>query len=398
MSSMVLTVNAGSSSIKASLYKYEEGETMIASGKLDRIGLEESRFEMLDWNGQWLADENGRLADHGEAFGKLFNWLGKSGFEIGAIGHRVVHGGPRYRSHQPITPDLLEELHRIVSFNPLHLPPEIEGIEHAAKAFPGMTQIACFDTAFHQTLPDVAKYYALPRRFADEGIFRYGFHGLSYEYIMEELQEARKGRTIVCHLGNGASMAAILDGKCLETTMGFTPAEGLVMGTRSGDVDPGLMIYLAARKNMSPDDLRNMINRESGLKGVSELSSDVKDLLESSSQKAAEAIAIFCYRAKKYIGALAAALGGLDTLVFTAGIGENSPEIRKRICSGLGFLGIEVDESLNRANEQTISKKSGAVIVQMLPTNEELMIARHTMRARSKQNDINQETNKSINR
>ncbi len=381
MTLTILTINAGSSSIKTSLFRFNHGETMLAIGQLSRIGLKGSSFELIDWNGNWLVNEKTALASHDEAYKKLFGWLKESGFGLDGVGHRIVHGGPNYRSHQPITPDLLQELHRVVSYNPLHLPPEILGIEYVEKFFPNVPQVACFDTAFHQTLPSVAKYYAIPRRFSEEGIFRYGFHGISYEYIMEELQEIRKGKTIICHLGNGASMAAIKNSKCIDTTMGFTPAEGLVMGTRSGDVDPGLIIFLAAHKKMNPDQLRNMINHESGLKGISELGSDVQDLLEaeSSDKKAKEALDIFCYRAKKYIGALAAALGGLNTLVFTAGIGENSPEIRARICEGLEFLGIELDEKANGENRQKISKTSGPVNVQVLQTNEELMIARHTM-------------------
>ncbi len=381
MALTILTINAGSSSIKVSLFRFNQGETMLAIGQIDRIGLKSSSFELADGNGNWLVNEKAALANHDEAYKKLFGWLAESGYDLDGVGHRIVHGGPNYRSHQPITPDLLEELHRVVSYSPLHLPPEILGIEYVEKFFPNAPQVACFDTAFHQMLPNVAKYYAIPRRFSEEGIFRYGFHGISYEYIMEELQEIRKGKTIICHLGNGASMAAIKNSRCIDTTMGFTPAEGLVMGTRSGDVDPGLIIFLAAHKKMNADDLRNMINHESGLKGLSELGSDVQDLLEAeaSNNKAKEALDIFCYRAKKYIGALAAALGGLNTLVFTAGIGENSPEIRQRICKGLEFLGIELDKKANRENREKISKKSGPVNVQVLQTNEELMIARHTM-------------------
>ncbi|NGX57939.1 MAG: Acetate kinase [Chlamydiae bacterium] len=379
MSKTILTINSGSSSIKSSLYRFNDDETLLARGELDRIGFDEGTFQMLDWNGNWLVNETCNLQNHGKAFEKLFSWLESSGFEIDGIGHRVVHGGPNYRSHQKIDQDLIDVLHKITSMNPLHLPSEIQGIEFTSQVYPKLPQVACFDTAFHATLPLEAKLYPIPRKFADDGIFRYGFHGLSYEYILQELKNIPE-KLIIAHLGNGASMAAVKDGKSVDTTMGFTPSAGLMMGTRCGDIDPGILIYLAAHKGYSADDLREMVNTESGLQGISELSSDVKELLdlEHNNQKAKEALDLFCYRARKYIGALAAALGGCDTLVFTAGIGERSAEIRQRICSELGYLGIEIDDQANQKNSSTISTKNSGVKVLVIRTNEELMIARHT--------------------
>lgn len=381
MSKTILTINSGSSSIKSSLYRFHDDETLLARGEIDRIGMGQGSFQMLDWNGNWLVNEKCALKNHSEAFEKLFSWIRKTGFDIDAVGHRIVHGGPTYRSHQKIDSKLIEVLHKITPLNPLHLPSEIQGIEDTARFFPSLPQAACFDTAFHTSMPLKAKLYPIPRKLADEGIFRYGFHGLSYEYILQELKQI-PDKLIIAHLGNGASMAAVQQGKCLDTTMGYTPAAGLMMGSRCGDIDPGILIYLAAQKGYSPDDLRNMVNKQSGLIGISEISSDVKELLdrEGTHQKAKEALDLFCYRAQKFIGAFAAALGGCDTLVFTAGIGEHSSEIRQRICDPLKFLGIDIDSRSNKNNFPKISSDTSGVQVLVIRTNEELMIARHTLR------------------
>jgi acetate kinase len=286
-----------------------------------------------------------------------------------------------------VTPELLDELHRLRPYDPEHLPREIELIEAFRQRHPQLPQVACFDTAFHRTMPRVAKLLPIPRRFDAKGVQRYGFHGLSYAYLMEELARlgdpaATQGRVILAHLGNGASMAAVRDGNSIDTSMGFTPTAGLVMSTRSGDLDPGLAPYLARTEQITAKQFYEMVNQQSGLLGVSEISSDMRDLLaqEAADVRAAEAVALFCYQAKKWIGSFAAALGGLDTLVFSAGIGENCPSIRIRICDGLGFLGIELNEARNAENAAVISTDAGRVTVRVIRTDEELTIARSVCR------------------
>jgi acetate kinase len=296
-----------------------------------------------------------------------------------------VHGGARYHDPQRITPEFLSELEKLVPLDPDHLPEAIRGIQFVGKKFPQLAQVACFDTAFHSSLPTVAKMYALPRRFYDEGVLRYGFHGLSYEYIVGELRklDAKQaaGRVIVAHLGSGASIVALKDGKSMDTSMGFTPLEGLVMSTRSGDVDPGLLLYLLAEEKMPAKDAGALLNKQSGLLGVSGSTGDMRELQEKAKQDphAAEAIDLFCYRAKKYIGAYAAALGGLDALVFTGGIGERASAIRERICTGLDFLGIRIDATQNAANAPVISATDSHVNVRVIQTNEDLMIVQHVI-------------------
>jgi acetate kinase len=312
------------------------------------------------------------------------DWLeGRHGFEsIRAVGHRVVHG-MQHTAPELVTGELLEELHRISPYDPDHLPREIELIEAFRQRHPRLPQVACFDTAFHRTMPRVAKLLPIPRRYDAKGVQRYGFHGLSYAYLMEELARlgdpaATAGRVILAHLGNGASLAAVRDGKSIDTSMGFTPTAGLVMSTRSGDLDPGLAPYLARTERMTTKQIYEMVNHESGLLGVSETSSDMRDLLaqETHDIRAAEAVALFCYQAKKWIGAFAAALGGLDTLVFAGGIGENAPVVRARICDGLGFLGVELNEARNAESAGMISMEAGRVTVRVIRTDEDLMIAR----------------------
>jgi acetate kinase len=286
-----------------------------------------------------------------------------------------------------VTPELLDEFRRITPYDPEHLPLEIELIEAIRQRHPALPQVACFDTAFHRTMPRVASQLSIPRRYEAAGVRRYGFHGLSYEFLVEELARigdpaATKGRVILAHLGNGASMAAVRDGRSIDTSMGFTPASGLVMGRRSGDVDPGLVSYLARTEQMSAAQFQDMVNHASGLLGVSETSSDLRDLLavERDDVRAAEAVALFCYQARKWIGSFAAALGGLDTLVFAGGIGETSAVVRQRICADLGFLGIDVHEERNAKNAPLISADGGRVSVRVLRTDEELMIARSVAR------------------
>jgi acetate kinase len=302
------------------------------------------------------------------------------------VGHRVVHGMTHSEPEQ-VTPDLMDELHRNTPYDPDHLPREIELIEAFRQRHPTLPQVACFDTAFHRPMPRVAKMLPLPRRFDAKGVQRYGFHGLSYAYLTEELArvagaKAAQGRVILAHLGNGASLAAVQAGKSVDTSMGFTPTAGLPMSTRSGDLDPGLAPYLERTEQMTSKQFYTMVNHESGLLGVSETSPDMRDLLarETKDVRAAEAVALFCYQAKKWLGAFAAALGGLDTLVFSAGIGENCPSIRTRICDGLGFLGIELNETRNAKNAAVISTDTGRVAVRVIRTDEELMIARSVCR------------------
>jgi len=306
---------------------------------------------------------------------------------LGAVGHHVVHGGPKYSEPQRITADMVEELRRLSPFDPEHLPEEIQLTEAFHRRFPDLPQVVCFDTAFHHDLPRVARLLPIPRRYEAQGVQRYGFHGLSYAYLMEELahlagMEAARGRVILAHLGNGASLAAVRDGKPVDTSMSFTPAAGVPMSTRSGDLDPGLVWYLARTEKMGAKQFNEMVNFQSGLLGVSETSSDMRDLLECESQdvRAAEAVALFCYQVRKWIGAFAAALGGLDTLVFAGGIGENAPVVRARICAGLGFLGIELEEKRNAANEGVISAAAGRIAVRVIRTDEELTIARSVCR------------------
>jgi acetate kinase len=380
----ILTINGGSSSIKFALYRVDEPLQRRLYGKVDRIGLSGTNLTFHDTDGKPQAARSLAAADHKSAANFLIDWLEKqNGFEsVLAVGHRVVHG-MQHTAPELVTRELLDELHRIRPYDPEHLPREIELIEAFRQRYPKLPQVACFDTAFHRTMPRVAKLLPLPRRFDAKGIQRYGFHGLSYAYLMEELAHlgdpaASKGRVILAHLGNGASMAAVLDGKSIDTSMGFTPTAGLVMSTRTGDLDPGLAPYLARTERITTKQFYEMVNHESGLLGVSETSSDMRDLLaqESSDVRAAEAVALFCYQAKKWIGSFAAALGGLDTLVFAGGIGENAPLVRARICEELNFLGIELDESRNAETAGVISTDASRVAVRVIHTNEELMIAR----------------------
>jgi len=298
----------------------------------------------------------------------------------------VVHG-MQHSSPERVTPDLLTELKRITPYDPEHLPREVESMEIVGRLHPELPQVACFDTAFHRTMPRVATMLPIPRRYEAQGVQRYGFHGLSYTYLMAQLRRvgdpaAARGRVILAHLGNGASLAAVLDGRCIDTSMGFTPTAGLVMSTRSGDLDPGVMSFLALTESMDAAGYQRMVTHESGLLGVSETSSDIRDLLarEGDDVRAAEAVALFCYQIKKWIGAYAAALGGVDTLVFAGGIGENSPIVRARVCEGLRFLGIELDESRNSRSAGLVSVDAGSVAVRVMRTDEESVIADSTVR------------------
>jgi acetate kinase len=381
----ILTMNRGSASLKSALYEARNPAKLLLLMTVDQAGASGGRLKIADPNGTTLLDSPVDSGDSNAALEVMLAWLGEHGFlsHLAAAGHRLVHGGPRYGDPQRITPEFLSEIEQLVPLDPDHLPAAIRGIQFISGKFPELPQVACFDTAFHSSLPEVARMYALPRRLYDQGIHRYGFHGLSYEYVIGELQalEGRlaNGRVIIAHLGSGASMVAVKEGKSLDTSMGFTPLEGLVMGTRSGDVDPGALLYLLERDKMSAKELNTLVNKESGLLGVSGTSADMRVLVDNMYEDAgaAEAVDLFCYRAKKYIGAYAAALGGLDVLVFAGGIGENSPIVRKRICDGLDFLGIRLDAPCNEANAALISLPESRVKVRVIKTNEDLMIARH---------------------
>jgi acetate kinase len=385
----VLTVNGGSSSIKFALFEAGDPLQRILEGGIDRIGLPEPTFRVKGLN---QADNFSRAVtapDHAVAITALMDWIAeRSGRDaLTAVGHRVVHGGPKYSKPQRITAELVEELHRLSPFDPEHLPEEILLTGAFHRRFPDLPQVACFDTAFHHDLPRVAQLLPIPRRYEAQGVRRYGFHGLSYEFLMGELArlagtEMAQGRVILAHLGNGASLAAVRGGKSMDTSMSFTPTAGVPMSTRSGDLDPGLVWYLTRAEKMSAKQFNEMVNFESGLLGVSETSSDMHDLLSRETQdvRAAEAVALFCYQVKKWIGAFAAALGGADTLVFAGGIGENAPLVRARICDGLGFLGIELEEKRNTANEGVISTAASRVAVRVIHTDEEWMIAKTVCR------------------
>jgi len=383
--SRILTINGGSSSIKFALFEVGDSLRRILEGGIERVGLPEATFRLKGSDPTNNFSRPVAAPDHAAAVDALMDWVKE---EIGpdalaAVGHRVVRGGPKYSEPQRITPEMIEELQRLSPLDSEHLPEEILLTEAFHRRIPDLPQVACFDTAFHHDLPQVARLLPIPRRYEALGVRRYGFHGLSYAFLMEELArlagaEAAQGRVILAHLGNGASLAAVCDGKPVDTSMSFTPTAGVPMSTRSGDLDPGLVWYLARTENMSAKQFNELVNSQSGLLGISETSSDMRELLnlETQDRRAAEAVALFCYQVKKWVGAFAAALGGLDTLIFAGGIGENAPTVRARICDGLGFLGIEVDQKPNAVNEGVISSEVSRVSVRVIRTDEERMIAK----------------------
>jgi|ERR1051326_789652 acetate kinase len=383
---MILTINTGSSSLKIALYEVCQEETRILSGEFERIGLPDGHLRLKDANGTVLIDQRTNLPDHGAALDVVLDWLRdhRPDLNVDAVGHRVVHGGIHYREPQRVTAELIAVLQTLVPIAPDHQPQAIQAIQTAVRAYEDLPQVACFDTAFHRCMPRIAQIYPLPWHLGDEGVVRYGFHGLSYEYITQELRtvapKEAAGRVIIAHLGNGASMAAVHGGFSIDTTMGFTPTGGLMMGTRSGDLDPGVLLYLLAKRKMTSEALDELVNQKSGLLGFSGTSADMRDLLEreSTDGHAADAVALFCYQAKKYLCAMAAALGGLDTLVFTGGIGENAANVRLRISENLEFLGVRLDPVRNKAHAAVISCEGSSPIVRVMKTDEDLMIVRHT--------------------
>lgn len=382
----VLTINSGSSSLKWSLYHMDGVENRVFSGSLERIGLRGGIWHIRDADGGTILDERREFPDHDVALKTLLDWLEQRfpGRPVDAVGHRVVHGGPTYTEPSLVTPELIDTLTEIVRLAPEHLPHELKAIDTIRRLFPTMKQVACFDTAFHRHMPEVAQRIPMPRSLWNEGVLRYGFHGLSYESIISKLREIAPeeagGRVLIAHLGNGASMAAVRNGVSIDTTMGLTPAGGLMMGTRSGDLDPGIIVYLLQEKGRSPSTIDYLVNQRSGLIGISGSSSDMRDLLsrETSDPHAAQAVEMYCYQARKFVASMASTLGGLDTFVFTAGVGANAPEVRERICTGLEFMGICLDPARNQSNAPVISTDDSPVTVRVMKTDEELTIARHT--------------------
>jgi acetate kinase len=382
----ILTVNGGSSSIKFSVYGTGNELRRLLHGKIERIGLPDPLLSYTDPDTGQPVQCRIEAADLQGAASFLASWLEQKKILAGikAIGHRVVHG-LEHVEPALITEQLLKELHRISDYDPDHLPGEIVLMELFREKYPQLPQVACFDTAFHADLPRIARLLPIPRRYDEAGIRRYGFHGLSYSYILGELEriagkKAAEGRLIIAHLGSGASLAAIYKGKCKDTTMGFTPAGGLMMGSRPGDLDPGVAWYMMQKDDLTPAQFNELINHQCGLVGVSGTSGDMRDLLkqENNDVRAAEAVQLFCYQVKKWIGAFSAVLEGVDTLVFTGGIGENLAIIRSRICEGLGYLGIAPDEEKNEKNDLIISSGNSRITVYVIPTDEEKMIAKIT--------------------
>lgn len=384
----ILVVNAGSSSLKFQIFTVSEGAlTRQVRGQLDGIG-QRPRLRASDARGQSLIDltfEREEVPDLPKAIDRTRSWLRSlEGFTLLAIGHRVVHGGPDYAAPTVIDHTLLDKLATYAELAPLHQPNNLLPIRLAMEINPDVPQVACFDTAFHRDHPDLADCYALPLAFHREGIRRYGFHGLSYEYVAGRLRETlpqlAAGRVIVAHLGSGASMCALLNGQSVESTMGFTALDGLPMGTRPGQLDPGVVLHLIMQKGMAAEAVSKLLYHEAGLKGLSGISNDMRDLLASDDPRAAFAIDHFIYRCALSIGSLTAALGGLDAFVFTAGIGENAPELRERIVRRMAWLGAELDPEANRAGASLISAPTSRIGLYIVPTDEELMIAGHTLR------------------
>ena len=384
--SAILVINCGSSSVKFALFAGEgDAQRRLVSGALERLGLPEARFRARDEDRNILIDETHDIPNHVSALDLLLSRVETLGphYQIQAVGHRVVHGGDDCDCPLPVTPALEARLRKLIPLAPLHLPHNLAGIMAVRVRRPDLLQVACFDTAFHKGLPRLARLTGLPRRFEKEGIRRYGFHGLSYEYVMGELRRRHGSavageRIIVAHLGNGASMAAIEGGRSVDTSMGFSTLGGLPMGTRSGDLDPGIVLHLLMEKGMTAEQVMHLLYEQSGLLGISGLSRNMKELLAQSDMvaAAAEAVDFFCYQARKHLAALTASLGGLDRLVFTGGIGANASEIRTGICEGLGYLGIVLDGTRNAAGKQTISGSGSEVVVEAFPTDEEQVIAR----------------------
>lgn len=384
----ILVINAGSSSIKFSLYLSNgDGKPLLSSkGQVEGIDVA-PHFIAQGPDGtvlseqRWPGDSN---LHHEDLLKHLIDWVEDNldGAELRAAGHRVVHGGPKYSTPVLVDDALLAELESFVPLAPLHQPHNLAPIKALAKVHPGLMQVACFDTAFHRSNPGVAQTFALPRALTEEGVRRYGFHGLSYEFIARRLREIAPdkgaGKVVVCHLGSGASMCAIKDGQSMASTMGFTALDGLPMGTRTGTMDAGVVLYLLQQKGMTPKEIETLLYKRSGLLGVSGISNDMRVLLESTDPHAAEAVELFVYRIGRELGSLSAAMGGLDAIVFTAGIGERSAPVREKVCQAASWLGVELDNDANAKNSPIITTAGSKVPVFVIPTDEEMMIAKHT--------------------
>jgi acetate kinase len=387
VSGTILVLNTGSSSIKFSLFPADARPTrqgLLCDGEMEGIG-HRIHFFAKDAGGQLAEEQLDQAADHEAALGVLLQWLARQFGDrhLSAVGHRVVHGGTRYAAPVMIDAGVIAELQRLVPLAPLHQPHHLAAIAAVAKLHPDLPQIACFDTAFHSGEAAVATTFALPRALAAEGVRRYGFHGLSYEYIAGVLPEflgstAAEGRVVVAHLGSGASLCALRGRKSIATTMGFTALDGLMMSRRCGALDPGVILYLLQQKGMTAEAVTHLLYNDSGLYGVSGISDDMRTLLASADPRAAEAIDLFVYRIGRELGSLMAALGGLDALVFTAGIGERATEIRRRVCCDAAWLGIELDEAANASGGPCLTRSESKVSAWVIPTDEDLMIARHT--------------------
>lgn len=379
-SRIIFCLNSGSSSLKFALYRVNrQEEILLAEGAVERIGLPTACLWIRTPQAKFEVEDKD-LSLPSAALQEVFSELERLDLPpLEAIGHRLVHGGPSHSTPERITKALMDELRELVPFAPLHLPDEIAGIEAVTDRSASLPQVACFDTAFHRRMPELTQRFALPEALWEEGIRRYGFHGISYEYIMRTLGSRAPSRIIIAHLGNGGSMAAVKDGNPLDTTMGFTPAGGFMMGTRSGDLDPGIALYLLNERHFDGERLAKLVNHQSGLLGVSSMSSDMKTLLEQREKepRAALAVEMFCYQLRKHIGALTAALGGLDLLVFTGGIGERAAPVRWEACHGLERIGIKLDARRNDTSADTISADDSPCIVRVIPTHESMMIARH---------------------
>jgi acetate kinase len=381
----ILTMNAGSSSLKAALYDMARTEPLMFAVQVERIGQSGSHMRIVDGDADTLLDRTVDLDDHETAARAFLEWseLHQPEAAPDAVGHRIVHGGRAHRAPQVLTADLLTDLQTLVPIDPDHLPQALAVIQVTNERYPAIPRVVCFDTAFHRSMPRLAQMYPLPQALAEAGVIRYGFHGLSCEFIVQALRaidaRAAQGRIIIAHLGNGASLTAVREGVSVDTTMGFTPTGGIMMGTRSGDLDPGVLVHLLDAQGASPAALNRLVNHEAGLLGVSGLSGDMRDLLveEASHPRAADAVALFCYLTRRSVGALAAVLGGLDTLIFTAGIGEHAAPVRQRICHDLEFLGVDLDAERNDRHEPVISREGSRVVVRVMKTDEDLMIARH---------------------
>ena len=384
MNEVILVINAGSSSIKFSLISSHAEFNILYHGKFENMS-DSPCLTIFNENNVQVLKKNISSKSNDSALQTFFNWFEElaDSMKLKAVGHRVVHGGMHFNEPTVVTDDVMLKIENLIPLAPLHQPHNLEAIKTIKKIYPKLMQVACFDTTFHRTKERLATIFAIPKSLSEEGIVRYGFHGISFEFIAsvmsKYIDELKHARVIVAHLGNGASMCAMYQGKSVATTMGLTALDGLMMGTRCGAIDPGVLLYLLQDKHYTVKQLEHLLYNESGLLGVSGISHDVRELLLSADANAKEAIELFCYRAALELGSLVAALKGCDALIFTAGIGENSAFIRKKICERLTWLGIQIDDEANIKNSPVISKNGSQIIVSVIPANEEYMIAKHTL-------------------